>query len=128
MTVMALALSLLLAPLARAGTARDLMKEYQKAGAAEFSAARGETMWSAIHTGKDGPMSCAACHTANLKNQGKHAVTGKVIEPMAPSANPQRLTDVKFIEKWFKRNCKETLDRECTPREKGDFLAFISGK
>lgn len=104
------------------------MKEYQAAGADEFSAARGETMWSAVHPGKEGPISCAACHTANLKNQGKHAVTGKVIEPMAPSVNPQRLTDVKFIEKWFKRNCKETLDRECTPREKGDFLAFIGGK
>lgn len=104
------------------------MREYQTAGAAEFSAARGETMWNAIRPAKEGPMNCASCHTPNLKNQGKHLTTGKVIEPMAPSANPLRLTDVKFIEKWFKRNCKETLDRECTPREKGDFLAFISGK
>ena len=104
------------------------MREYQAAGAAEFSAARGETMWNAVRPVKEGPMNCAACHTANLNNQGKHVVTGKAIEPRAPSVNPQRLTDAKFIEKWFKRNCKETLDRECTPGEKGDFLAFISGK
>ncbi|TBR21868.1 MAG: DUF1924 domain-containing protein, partial [Candidatus Nitrosotenuis sp.] len=36
--------------------------------------------------------------------------------------------DPKFVEKWFKRNCKETLERECTPQEKGDFLAYLSGK
>ncbi len=128
MMVMALAFSLLLAPLARAGTVQDLMKGYQAAGAGEFSAARGETMWNAVHDTKDGPMSCNTCHTTNLKNPGKHVVTGKVIDPMAPSANPQRLTDAKFMEKWFKRNCKETLNRECTPQEKGDFLAFLIGQ
>ncbi|MEA3244387.1 MAG: DUF1924 domain-containing protein, partial [Pseudomonadota bacterium] len=33
--------------------------------------------------------------------------------------------DGKKIEKWFKRNCKWTLGRECTAQEKADFLAYI---
>ena len=44
---------------------------------------------------------------------------------MAPSVNPKRLTDRSKIEKWFKRNCKWTLGRECTPQEKGDILTFL---
>ena len=39
--------------------------------------------------------------------------------------NGKRLTSIKDIRKWLKRNCKWTLDRECTPQEKGDFLSFI---
>ena len=54
--------------------------------------------------------------------------TGKAIEPLAPSANPKRLTDPEHIEKWFLRNCKWTLGRECTPQEKGDFLVMIRAK
>ena len=29
------------------------------------------------------------------------------------------------VEKWFKRNCKQVLGRECTPAEKGDFITFM---
>ncbi|MFK5970948.1 MAG: DUF1924 domain-containing protein [Candidatus Marithrix sp.] len=29
------------------------------------------------------------------------------------------------IRKWFKRNCKWTLGRECNAQEKGDILKFI---
>lgn len=45
---------------------------------------------------------------------------------MAPSANPERLTDVRKIEKWFKRNCKWTLGRECSAQEKTDLLLYIN--
>ena len=54
-----------------------------------------------------------------------HVCTGKSIELMAPSVNPKRLTDSRLIEKWFKRNCKWTLGRECTPQEKGDLLVYL---
>ena len=37
-------------------------------------------------------------------------------------------TDPEHIEKWFTRNCKWTLGRECTPQEKGDFLLMIRSK
>ena len=74
-------------------------------------------------TGKD--RSCQSCHGKDLKASGEHIKTGKVIDPLAPSINKERLTDIKFINKWFKRNCKWTLGRECTPQEKGDFLEYL---
>jgi len=54
--------------------------------------------------------------------------TAKRIEPMAPSVNPERLTDPAKIEKWFGRNCEWTIGRDCTTQEKADFLAFIQSK
>ena len=51
--------------------------------------------------------------------------TGKPIKALAPSVQPQRLTDIGKIRKWFKRNCKWTLGRVCTPQEKGDILLFL---
>ena len=52
-------------------------------------------------------------------------ITGKTIAPMAVSANPERFTDEAKIEKWFRRNCKEVVGRECTAAEKADFLAWL---
>ncbi|NEV62085.1 DUF1924 domain-containing protein [Thiorhodococcus minor] len=91
------------------------------------NAAAGKAGWVAEHPQADGSpaRSCATCHGTDLTQPGKHAKTGKVIEPMAPSVNPQRLTDEKKIAKWFRRNCKWTLGRECTAEEKADFLAYI---
>ena len=50
---------------------------------------------------------------------------GKRIEPMAPAVNAERFTDPKKTEKWFGRNCKDVLERECTPREKASFIAWL---
>jgi len=91
-------------------------------GFQEFSAARGETFYKNKH-GND--WSCSSCHTDDPAAQGKHAKTDKPIKPLAPSANAERFTDMKKIEKWFKRNCNDVLDRVCTPQEKGDFLAYL---
>jgi cytochrome c peroxidase len=74
---------------------------------------------------KSGPISCATCHTSDLTKSGKTLV-GKAIEPLAPSANTKRLTDVKETEKWLTRNFKQVYGREGTAREKGDVLTFIS--
>jgi hypothetical protein len=68
---------------------------------------------------------CTSCHSNDLTQPGRHATTGKAIEPLAPSVNAKRLTERRRIEKWFKRNCKWTLGRECTPQEKGDLLSFM---
>ncbi|BAV34058.1 cytochrome C [Sulfuricaulis limicola] len=116
---------------ASAAAGADVVDErlaaYKAQGANGFSAAAGEVLWNrSFKNAKTGESrNCAACHTANLRNAGKHAETGKVIEPMKPAVNPKRLTDVKQVEKWFLRNCKWTYGRECTPQEKGDFLLFI---
>jgi hypothetical protein len=107
-----------------------LLKQYQSQGAASFDAGAAEAMWTrAFADARTGEKRhCSLCHTPDLRKAGKHAVTGKVIEPLAPSANPKRLTDAEHIEKWFSRNCKWTLGRECTAQEKGDFLVMLRAK
>lgn len=87
-----------------------------------FSAVRGEAFFKAKHGNE---WSCASCHTENPAVLGKHAKTSKNIQPLAPSANAERFTDEAKVAKWFKRNCKDVLDRVCTPQEKGDVLAYL---
>ena len=115
---------------AMADVVASLLRSYEQTGATDFAAANGEAMWTRAFTdAKSGEKRrCSQCHHEDLRRPGKHAVTGKVIEPLAPSANPKRLTDPEHVEKWFSRNCKWTLGRECTPQEKGDFLVMIRAK
>lgn len=89
---------------------------------AGFSTQRGERLFKTTHGGE---WSCASCHTDNPLATGKHAKTGKSIAPLAPAANAARFTDTAKIEKWFKRNCNDVLDRACTPVEKGDVVAWL---
>ena len=91
-------------------------------GLQEFSATRGESFFKTKHAND---WSCASCHTDNPAAPGKHAKTGKTIDPLAPSANAERFTSPKKVAKWFKRNCNDVLDRVCTPQEKGDVLAYL---
>ena len=112
---------------AESAAVNKLLQDYAAQGATTADAERGKRMWEETFN-RDGEFperSCASCHTHDLTRTGKHVKTNKEIKPMTPSANPIRLTDGKKIEKWFKRNCKWTLDRECTAREKADFLAYI---
>ncbi len=113
---------------ASANTVDDMLKKYQAEGANDFSAKRGKEMWFTDHPDPKNPgevRNCTTCHGEDLTKKGKHVKTGKVIDPMAPSVNKERLTDPKKIRKWFKRNCKFVLQRKCTPQEKGDFLMFL---
>jgi len=106
---------------------KALIDSYKKAaGVQSFSAEEGKNFFHSkrMHSKEKEERSCTTCHTADPKNQGKTAV-GKVIEPMAHSVNPKRFTDPKKIEKWFKRNCKWVLERECTPKEKGDYISYM---
>lgn len=116
--------------LAQATPATDgLLVRYQSAGAKGFDAARGDKAWHQESRGEEGKvMSCSTCHGQDLGKEGRHHKTNKVIKPMAPSVNKERLTDAKKIEKWFKRNCNDVLGRECSAQEKGDFLMFLLGK
>jgi hypothetical protein len=108
----------------------ELLQQYGGQGGRNFSAAAGEQFWDRqVTDAKSGEQRrCSLCHSTDLRRVGKHATTGKAIEPLAPSANPQRLTDKEKIEKWLLRNCKWTLGRECTAQEKGDVLVFIRGR
>jgi len=114
--------------MAAAASAVDtLLDEYRAQGAGDFSAGTGKAFWNQAFTppGAAESRRCASCHTADPSQTGKHARTGKPIEPLAPSANPRRLTDVRDIEKWLKRNCEWTVGRICTAQEKGDVLAWL---
>lgn len=96
-------------------------------GPKSFSAERGKTFWLAEQVSDSGEkMNCASCHGSDLTQAGKHNKSGKRIEPMAPSANAERYTDLEKIEKWFTRNCKQVLRRECTAQEKGDVLSYLA--
>jgi len=105
----------------------ELMSEYATQSANSPDAQRGQTLWTKKFKGdaRFPERSCASCHTANLKQKGKHVKTQKTIEPMAPSVGSKRLTSTREIKKWFKRNCKWTLGRECTAAEKADLLTYI---
>lgn len=103
----------------------QLMSEYRAESAEEFSAERGRELWTQEASRSGETRSCTSCHTSDLRKNGHHASTGRPIRPLAPSANPVRLTDRAEIEKWFGRNCKWTYGRTCTAEEKGHFLAYI---
>ena len=113
---------------ARAETPAELLAAYAQEAKqvnpsfARFFAERGQTFFRQTH-GKE--WSCSSCHTDNPAAPGKHAVTGKPIDPLAPEANATRFTRVAKVEKWFKRNCNDVLGRPCTAQEKGDVLAYL---
>lgn len=113
-----------------AGPVDDLLRQFHTQGAGGFTVAAGERLWERrfINPKTGEVRRCALCHTTDLRKMGKHATTGKVIEPMAPSVNPERLSDEKKIKKWLARNCKWTIGRECTPQEKGDVLTMIRSR
>lgn len=94
-----------------------------------FSAERGFALYSTRHAdAKPDTPACAACHGEDPRRPGQNAKTGKLIEPMAVSANPKRFTSKDDVEKWFGRNCKDVLGRDCTPTEKGDYITFLSAR
>lgn len=98
----------------------------KEAAVASFSAEEGRRLYNLKRTHSQGreDRACTTCHTANPAHAGRTPV-GKAIEPLSPAVNKERFTDPKKVEKWFKRNCEWVLERECTPKEKGDFITFI---
>jgi hypothetical protein len=95
---------------------------------AGFSAKRGQEIFlSRPATGKPDTPSCTSCHSTDPAQKGRTRA-GKEIAPMAVSKTPERYTDFKKVEKWFRRNCKGVLGRTCTAMEKGDFLTFMSNQ
>ncbi|MFA6903626.1 MAG: DUF1924 domain-containing protein [Gallionellaceae bacterium] len=117
----------MLAQTAHAETPDEILARIQQEasgtpGFQGLSAARGEIFFKGRH-GND--WSCASCHTYNPAATGKHAKTGKIIQALAPSANAERFTNPKKVDKWFKRNCNDVLNRVCTAQEKGDVLSYL---
>lgn len=117
--------ALALAPWAAHGAdtsaARQLERFNTLAGAAGH-AARGEAFFTARHGGE---WACASCHGHPPVATGKHAGTGKLIDPLAPAFNPTAFTATAKVDKWFRRNCNDVLKRECSAAEKADVLAYL---
>ncbi|MCB2018883.1 MAG: DUF1924 domain-containing protein [Hydrogenophaga sp.] len=86
-------------------------------------AARGQAFFTNRHGGE---WSCSSCHGTPPTGAGKHANTGKSINPLAPARNPRAFTETAKVEKWFRRNCKDVLARECSAAEKADVLAYLN--
>ncbi len=107
-----------------------LLDLYQRESNTKFSAQTGSEIWRKEFVSEKGGdiRSCTTCHTSNLSAKGAHVKTKKVIEPLAPSVNGERLVKTKTIKKWLKRNCKWTIGRECSAEEKGHLLTFIQAQ
>lgn len=98
----------------------------EDAAFAGFSAQRGEALYRVKNTVNPDASSCATCHTDDPTRAGRHVKTGRVIEPIAVSANPKRFTDAEKVEERFVRDCKSILGRACTATEKGDYVTFMA--
>jgi len=124
--VAVLAAMLLAAAAAHAAdtSAARQLERWSAASGAPRDAERGRIFFTSRHGGE---WSCASCHRDAPLTPGRHASTGKAIDPIAPAANPAAFTDTARVDKWFRRNCKDVLGRECSAREKADVLAYLLG-
>ncbi|WP_026381385.1 DUF1924 domain-containing protein [Afifella pfennigii] len=114
--------------LAQSTSPSDLIQRYSAEAGRAADAGRGKSFFLANHgSGKPDTPSCTTCHTKNPRSAGK-ARTGKTIDPLAPSANGARLTDLAKVEKWFRRNCDSVLGRSCTAGEKADVVAWLASQ
>lgn len=107
---------------ALATTPTELVTGYIAQSGQPANASKGEAFFKASH-GQE--WQCTSCHGKSPLVGGRHASTDKAIEPLAPAANAKRFTDSAKVEKWFRRNCKDVLARECSPSEKADVLAWL---
>lgn len=120
----ALVLGLLGAALAQAAdtTPAQQLQRFSSEAGAPAQAERGRVFFTSRHGGE---WSCASCHGNTPTGAGRHASTGKALDPLAPGFNPRAFTDTAKVDKWFRRNCKDVLQRECSAAEKADVLAWL---
>lgn len=108
----------------QAETQADILAQLVRESGQAGSPAKGEQLYRQRFA-QGGAESCISCHTEDPRKPGQHVRTHKPIEPLAPVAAPKRFTDRAKVEKWFRRNCKEVMGRECTAPEKADFVAYM---
>ncbi len=114
--------ALFIAASAQAETPRDFLTRFEKEAGSPASAERGARFFTAKQGGE---WSCASCHTDKPTQAGRHAKTDKPITPLAPAANAERFTDAAKVDKWFRRNCNDTVNRLCSAQEKADVMAWL---
>ena len=115
---------------AQAGPRETIIASF---GAGPGNPAAGEKMFLQTETvanyggGKPDTPNCTTCHAKDPKQSGQTR-TGKTIDPMAVSRQPDRYTDPEKVAKWFLRNCQGVIGRECTAQEKVDFLSYMTSQ
>lgn len=90
-----------------------------------LNAEAGRAFFIKKHDVKGKQMACSDCHTDNPANQGKHAKTGKPIASLSPAINPKRFSNLKKTEETFDEHCMDVLERNCTSKEKGDYITYL---
>jgi mono/diheme cytochrome c family protein len=118
----ALLASALLGSTALAATPADLEAAYTAQAGAPADPARGQALFTTRH-GRE--WTCSSCHGALPTRDGSHAATGKTIAALAPAFNPERFTAQAKADKWFGRNCRDVLGRDCSAAEKADVLSWL---
>lgn len=118
------ALLLGVASTALADTPASILAKYEKLAGAPGSPERGKTLFTTDFKQVMG-WSCSSCHTADPTQRGEDKLKEKPLEPLAPSANPRRLTDPPKVENALNLNCADVVGRKCTPQEKADVLAWL---
>jgi hypothetical protein len=103
-------------------SATQQLERWSAQAGAPGNAERGQQLFTQRHGGE---WSCSSCHHSPPTRTGQHASTGKPIAPLAPAFNREAFTDSAKVDKWFRRNCKDVLSRECSPGEKADVLAYL---
>jgi len=124
-----LLLSLSLSNNILANPLNELFDSYQQAGIITPKSEQGKLLWNKTfitEKSKGKQRSCNSCHGSDVRQSGEHIRTGKLIEPMSKKTNSKRFNDVKKVKKWFKRNCKWTLGRECTAQEQANILTYLT--
>jgi hypothetical protein len=90
-----------------------------------LSAEDGKAFFNREFTIKGKQVACASCHTTNPANAGKNIVTNKPIKPLAPSANPERFSNLDKVETNFEKHCLDILGKDCTAQEKANYIAYL---
>ncbi|WP_342132048.1 DUF1924 domain-containing protein [Hydrogenophaga sp. OTU3427] len=103
-------------------SAPQQLERWSAQASAPGNAERGQQLFTQRHGAE---WSCSSCHHSPPTRAGQHASTGKPIAPLAPAFNREAFTDSAKVDKWFRRNCKDVLSRECSPGEKANVLAYL---
>lgn len=109
---------------AGAATPQEILAAYSAQAQAPASPERGQKMFVTDYR-QPLKLTCSSCHGEVPVKPHEHELSGKIIKPLAPAANPDRFTDAKKVESWFRNNCKDVVGRECTAGEKADLLAWL---
>lgn len=101
-----------------------ILAKYEKQAGAKGNPERGMALFSQDFKQTLG-WTCSSCHTANPLQGGTDQMKEKPLAPLAPAANPKRLTDPEKVENAFRLNCPDVVGRKCSAQEKADVLAWL---